>query len=612
MKETEEKLYKAISTIKDALVTSTYVDGRYFINYISPGIETIFGYKPEEIIADPYSTWYDNIVEEDKPLMNISMEQVWLTGTVEVEYRVRHKNNSIRWILNRYWKESTDNDATHFHGIITDITSRKKIELALKEKEEKYSTLINSTADGILTIDATSTIVFCNQSLTQMFGYLPHELLGKNLTMLMPKRFRLLHAHGLSQYLKTHHKQIPWDAVELTGLRKNGEEFQVEVSFAKFHKDDELFFSGIIRDITSRKKIEDKLTAQNDLLQKIFDNVPIMIVLFDGNHNVTFVNRTWEIIMGWTIEEIKEHKLFDTICLQQRHFENGSSDKAKSQWRDTKVETRRGYPIDTSWMTIKLSDGSLISIGRDITDLKREQDEKNKLISHLSKQNIGLQQFSFIASHNLRGPLATITGLLNILKKLDADSEARHIIGMISNATVKLDNVIQDISTILNIQSHRLPLQVVSLRQIVSDVKISLSALIEQTDCTIETNVQSVDSFYTIKSYLHSIVYNLISNAIKYHSDDRKPIILVESFRINNSVGFHVKDNGTGIDLSKYGDKVFTLYQRFHTNIEGKGLGLYMVKTQVDALNGSIVLKSMPDRGSTFTITLPIAAEPID
>lgn len=116
-------------------------------------------------------------------------------------------------------------------------------------------------------------------------------------------------------------------------------------------------------------------------------------------------------------------------------------------------------------------------------------------------------------------------------------------------------------------------------------------------------NDEAVSLFHTIKSYFHSILYNLISNAIKYRSIKRRLHVEITSFRTESATGFVVRDNGSGLDLKQYGSKVFGLYQRFNLETEGKGLGLYIVRSQVNILNGTITLESKPDEGATFTIS---------
>jgi len=167
-----------------------------------------------------------------------------------------------------------------------------------------------------------------------------------------------------------------------------------------------------------------------------------------------------------------------------------------------------------------------------------------------------------------------------------------------------LDTVIRDLSLILEMRSNEMHAKEwAKVGSVVSDIQSALQSQIAECSAVIHVNDHLVGSFYIIKSYFHSILYNLISNAIKYRSPKRDLVIEITTFREGNYAGIKIKDNGIGIDLERFKDKVFMLYQRFHLEVEGRGLGLYMVRSQVQTLNGSVDIESQPDQGTQFTIT---------
>lgn len=144
-----------------------------------------------------------------------------------------------------------------------------------------------------------------------------------------------------------------------------------------------------------------------------------------------------------------------------------------------------------------------------------------------------------------------------------------------------------------------------SFSRLVTKVKNSISHVVEAEQAKIITDFSDVDEYVTIKSYLHSIFYNLIVNSIKYRSPGRKPVITITSRRKDGKIILSFEDNGSGIDLEKRGDQLFGLYKRFHSNIEGKGMGLFMVKTQVEVLGGKINVRSQPGSGTIFELEFP-------
>jgi signal transduction histidine kinase len=175
-------------------------------------------------------------------------------------------------------------------------------------------------------------------------------------------------------------------------------------------------------------------------------------------------------------------------------------------------------------------------------------------------------------------------------------------LGKLEESTKDLDHVIQDLNVILSIRKHTGNLVEVDLETIFERVKRSMEKEIKETQTNINADFHEVRTVYAVLPYIESIFYNLISNAIKYRDPDRPPVISVKTKQQNEFVCLMVKDNGLGIDLTKYRSEIFSLYKRFHLHMEGKGLGLYLVKTQVEALGGKIDLQSELNLGTTFFV----------
>jgi signal transduction histidine kinase len=230
----------------------------------------------------------------------------------------------------------------------------------------------------------------------------------------------------------------------------------------------------------------------------------------------------------------------------------------------------------------------------------RTQDLKNAN-QELVEQNNQLEQFAFIAAHNLRAPLARIMGLAHILELSDEECERMQILHKLVSSASDLDNVIKDLNAILDIKKHTSNLVEVDLKHTLERVCKTLEREFEETNATLESEFEA-DKVYAVPPYVESIFYNLISNAIKYRDPDRHPVIKVKTKLEKDFVVLSVTDNGLGIDLAKYKSSMFSLYKRFHLHMEGKGLGLYLVKTQMIALGGKIDVESRLDKGSTFFV----------
>lgn len=230
--------------------------------------------------------------------------------------------------------------------------------------------------------------------------------------------------------------------------------------------------------------------------------------------------------------------------------------------------------------------------------------EVAKRTNELLDYNQQLQQFAFIAAHNLRAPVARILGLGQILGMMDSTPEKKdEIYPKLIQTARELDGVVTDLNTILDSRKNsELHVTDIDLATEVDKISRTLEREIASTHAVIHTNFREVCTIRTVKPYLESILYNLISNAIKYRDPSRSPIIDVKTEQLANEVRLTVADNGLGIDLTTHRDKLFTLYSRFHIHLEGKGLGLYLVKTQITALGGRIELESTVGVGSTFKV----------
>jgi signal transduction histidine kinase len=234
-----------------------------------------------------------------------------------------------------------------------------------------------------------------------------------------------------------------------------------------------------------------------------------------------------------------------------------------------------------------------------------QNEQKEKMTTDLIQRNKDLEQFAYIISHNLRAPVANIIGLSYRLQQTGLPDELRSQIGAgLSTSVTKLDEVIRDLNDILKIrQKVDESKQLIKLTKFVTDIHLSIEKMIENEKAVIYWNFTEAEEIVTIKSYLHSIFYNLISNSLKYRKLTEPPIIKITSSKENGKIVLLFEDNGMGIDLSTSGEHVFGLYKRFHPDrAEGKGMGLYMVKTQVESMGGKISISSEVNVGTQFRI----------
>jgi len=246
----------------------------------------------------------------------------------------------------------------------------------------------------------------------------------------------------------------------------------------------------------------------------------------------------------------------------------------------------------------------IFGVSHDETERVETEREKEKMMRDLIQRNQDLEQFSYIISHNLRAPVANIIGLTNMIglrdQKIFQDKE---LIEHLSVSVKKMDEVIMDLNNILqvgkNINERK---EKVILPEILNNVILTHEKIIYDSGIDIKYNFDQVEELYSLKSYIYSIFHNLISNSIKFRRTGVQPIVEISSYKEGDLTVLIFKDNGLGIDLEKRGNHVFGLYKRFHPFVEGKGMGLFMVKTQVQALGGTITIASEVNKGTEFRI----------
>jgi signal transduction histidine kinase len=232
--------------------------------------------------------------------------------------------------------------------------------------------------------------------------------------------------------------------------------------------------------------------------------------------------------------------------------------------------------------------------------------DDSEVVNNLLRRNRDLEQFANIVAHNIRSPLANIMGLNRLLGLELSEADKATALKGINTSAEKLENVIRDLNDVLQIRkTDTSPKDAIDLTTVVEDIRQSISGMIAQSKATITCDFVCAPVVYSIRSYIQSIFLNMITNAIKYSRPGFAPTITVQSQMDSGALVLRFADNGIGIDLEKHGANMFGLYKRFSDRPDGKGLGLYMVKTQIEALDGTIEVESTLGAGTEFIITIP-------
>ncbi|MEM0518321.1 PAS domain-containing sensor histidine kinase [Aequorivita flava] len=371
---------------------------------------------------------------------------------------------------------------------------------------------------------------------------------------------------------------------------------------------------GSFQDITERKNALDKIVRSEAKLKIAQTVARVGSWEVELTTNVQYWSEEMYRILGADTSITPSPEAFlKFIHPEDREFVAKSIDQAITQhegasfnFRFIKPNNEIAYGL-SEWRYEYDDEGKPLYISgilRDLTKEKKAEMERLNMISDLHQRNKDLEQFSYIVSHNLRSPVANIIGLTEELKDETHSVEVKKMLreALISDAH-RLQNVIADLNSILQTKTENSERKSqVVFSDLTQDIKLSISGLLNEEEVTIVTDFSAIDSFNTIKSYMQSIFYNLISNSIKFRRAGVKPVIEIRSQLTDDKLRLIFKDNGSGINLNKKGHELFKLYKRFHANTEGRGMGLYMVKTQVETLGGKISVASTLNKGTEFTI----------
>ena len=372
---------------------------------------------------------------------------------------------------------------------------------------------------------------------------------------------------------------------------------------------------GAIQDVTKQKEEEQRLRLLETVITQTKDAVMITDIDISKNTipNIIFVNSAFTDMTGYLANEVIGKSLEMFLGKKSDILEFDKLKTAIQKYKECFVETisyrKNGeeFWVNFSMIPVTNKDGEhshWISIQRDVTEEKDKEKEREQLIRELTQNNKDLKQFSYITSHNLRAPLSNLTGLLNLIEDINIeDPELKEIITGFSKSTHLLNETINDLVKVIIIKDNpSIQKEKVLIKDVFENVFNQLSFLISVHKPILKIDLEDVTILDINKSYLESIFLNLLTNAIKYRDPNRQLKITIATKVEDDNLIITFKDNGIGIDLEKNKEKIFGLYQRFHNYPDSKGLGLYLVKSQVESMGGTISVASTVGKGTTFTI----------
>ncbi|MBK8782666.1 MAG: PAS domain S-box protein [Anaerolineales bacterium] len=583
----------------------------------------IYGLDPSEPSPSYDMMLQKYIHPDDAALLHETFTKAMQSHTVyELEHRVVRPDGSVRWVYDLaqpYFDEQ--GELIRYIGSTLDITERKQAEEKLHESETRYRLISENSADVIWTLDlATRRFTYVSPSVFNLRGLTPEEVMAEpmqaaitpesneQISENLPQRIARYLSGDISARTTTKlvdqvHKDgsiIPTEAV--TNLITDSEGKVVEVL-------------GITRDITLRKKAEEALRKSQTQLQAIIDYSPSLISIKDLAGNILLANRSFDMLDAPPLHELIGKNVFDIFPKEVAEplWNNDlAALQAKGPVRSEEVVKHKDGHWHTYW-TVKFpiylqSDQpfGICAISNDITERKQAEEQLLKTLEELKRSNNELEQFAYVASHDLQEPLRAVAGMVQLLQKRyqgKLDDRADEYITLAMDGANRMQTLIKDLLEYSRVDRRGNPIQPIDANMALKSALRNLEASIQQSGAIVTTRLlPTVDADAT---QLAQLFQNLIGNAIKFRSE-RPPQIYVEVKDLGNVWQFSVRDNGIGIE-PQYFERIFLVFQRLHTRREypGTGIGLSICKKIVDRHGGRIWIESEPGQGTTFFFTIP-------
>ncbi|MCC5937344.1 MAG: PAS domain-containing protein [Lunatimonas sp.] len=248
----------------------------------------------------------------------------------------------------------------------------------------------------------------------------------------------------------------------------------------------------------------------------------------------------------------------------------------------------------------------ILLVHQNITNAKKLEAEREVLIKDLESHNEELLRFAYIVSHNLRAPIVNISLLLDLYNELDpSDPENQEVIENLKVSTNLLNATLQDLIEVVSIKKQKIPkVEPINFHLLLNNIEKSLFNQLKESGIKIHKNLTALSEMNYVYAHLENFFMNFLTNSVKYKHPDRTPEVWIKTYKTDDYCVIEYRDNGIGLDLDRYGDRLFGLYQRFHNHVEGKGMGLYLVREQIRANDGKIETRSKVGEGLAFTIYL--------
>lgn len=607
----ENKFRGLLESAPDAMVI---VDENNKIQLINKEAEKLFGYKIEELLNKSVEILMpksldDRYAEQKESFFDNPKNR--LEGARKELYGL-NKQGQIIPIQISLSPLQTEQGLL-LSAAIRDITAQKQAENDILRKNQLLTFAEKITMMGNWQWNLANNIVKWSTNLYSIFG------VDENTDVSYDTYFSFVHVDDKQRVSKhVENAIINQCFVDLTHriTLKNGivKTIQLLAEVVTDTKGEVVEMLGTCQDVTAQKMAENKFRG-------LLESAPDAMVIINEDSKIQIINKQAEKLFGYKIEEIYNKSV--DLLLPSRYLENHDFERKSffdapkatrfSESKELYGKTKEGskFPIQLGLSPLKTEEGLLIStVIRDITEQKNAQNKiikaKNDLellANKLIKNNNQLADFAQITSHNLRAPVSNLNSLLGLYNTSVNEEDKALYFDKFEKVVHHLTLTLNTLVDAIRIKSNKSnKFETLSFSKVLNKTEEILTGEIMKSGAIITSDFSEISKIKYDRIYLESIFLNLVGNSIKYKSKDRVPKIFIKSKIIDGKIKLIFQDNGLGIDLERHGHKLFGLNKVFHRHPEAKGVGLFMVKTQVEALNGTINATSEVNKGTVFSI----------
>ncbi|MBE2279869.1 MAG: PAS domain S-box protein [Ignavibacteriaceae bacterium] len=505
-------------------------------------------------------------------------------------------------------------------ALVRDISLRKKSENDLFESKRQLSTLINNLPGTAFRcqINQNWTIVYMSDGCYDIFGYSSEDLVNNKVIPYIELIYPEDRKHVNESITEALRNSLSYDidyriinySGEIKWVREHGQGVTDLNGFVNF-------IEGFIHDITMQKLNTLKLTETTEYLDNLITYANAPIIVWDSNRKITRFNNAFSHLTGYSEQEVLNQNLdilFPPESLVEIMVKIAQTTSGKF-WDSVEIPilTKSGEVKIALWNSANIYYKSTnlleatIAQGQDITDRKVQEIKMNQLIAKLEISNKELEQFAYVASHDLQEPLRMVSSFTQLLAKRykdKLDSDALEFIQFAVDGAGRMQALINDLLDFSRVTTKGKEFAEVDMNSVISTVLLNLKLLTNDTNALV--HVDKLPVIFGDQAQLLRLCQNLIVNSIKYRKENEKPVINISFTEEPDYLMFAFKDNGIGID-NKFFDKIFQIFQRLHSrkDYEGTGIGLAICKKIVERHGGKIWVESSPGEGSCFYFSIP-------